>query len=105
MFYINYIKNILSISSVRYPSYAIVTKTQDKNGRVIQYDDVLIKENDWIIVHMKKIKKEFVPHRIDGPANEYKTQPQYNTWWYNGKRIECKSQNQFNKIIKLKAFW
>lgn len=49
-----------------------------------------------------------IRHREDGPAIEepfgidegfsYK-------WWYKGETIICNSQKEFEKLIKLKAFW
>ena len=42
-------------------------------------------------------------HNINGPAiistNGAKT------WYYHGKQIGCSSQQKFEKLIKLKAFW
>ena len=26
-------------------------------------------------------------------------------WWYNGERIKCDSQEEFERKIKLKVFW
>ena len=42
-------------------------------------------------------------HRLDGPAIE--TSDGHKEWYYQGKHIECSSQEEFEKIIKLKAFW
>ena len=42
-------------------------------------------------------------HREDGPAREWYSG--YKEWWYNGKIIFCKSQEEFERIVKLKAFW
>jgi len=42
-------------------------------------------------------------HRLDGPAVEYTDGTKY--WWYHGKRISCSSQEEFEKLIKLKALW
>jgi hypothetical protein len=42
-------------------------------------------------------------HRLDGPAIEW-----YNgdkVWYYKDKYIECNSQEEFERIIKLKLFW
>lgn len=89
----------------KYPKYAIITKTADKGGRIIEYDDVWIKENDHIVTYCKLINDKYVSHRIDGPAHEYKTCYTLNTWYYRGKRIDCKSQKEFEKILKLKIFW
>ena len=42
-------------------------------------------------------------HRLDGPAVEYDNITK--SWYYQGKKISCSSQQEFEKIIKLKAFW
>lgn len=42
-------------------------------------------------------------HRSDGHAIEY-----YNgckVWYYQNQRIECDSQEEFERIIKLKILW
>ena len=43
-------------------------------------------------------------HREDGPAVEY-TNGQQNEWWISGKRIDCSSQEEFERLMRLKAFW
>ena len=42
-------------------------------------------------------------HRTDGPAIEYPNGDKY--WYLNGKQIDCKSQEEFERLLKLKAFW
>ena len=43
-------------------------------------------------------------HRIDGPAeDEWYSKTKY--WWLEGKQINCKSQEEFERLIKLKLFW
>jgi hypothetical protein len=42
-------------------------------------------------------------HREDGPAIEW-----YNgkkSWYLNGERIPCKTQEEFERLMLLKAFW
>jgi hypothetical protein len=42
-------------------------------------------------------------HRLDGPAIEY---PNGNKYWYiNNIKINCTTQEEFEKLLKLKAFW
>jgi hypothetical protein len=45
-------------------------------------------------------------HRLDGPAVEYSLPNEYTTnkWYYKGKYINCKNQEEFEKYLKLKAF-
>ena len=42
-------------------------------------------------------------HREDGPAAEYANGDKF--WYLNGKRIDCSTQEQFKRLLKLKAFW
>jgi len=50
-------------------------------------------------------------HRLDGPALKWDNgnvewYAQGNVqWWYNGKHIDCKDQETFERLLKLKAFW
>jgi len=45
-------------------------------------------------------------HRENGPAI-YWSQGIANPeeWYYRGKKIECSTQIEFDRIIKMKAFW
>ena len=42
-------------------------------------------------------------HREDGPAIEYPNG--YKAWYLNGKFIDCKDQEEFLRLFKMKAFW
>ena len=42
-------------------------------------------------------------HRIDGPAVEWFNGDK--RWYYYGKIIDCSSQEEFERLIKLKALW
>ena len=42
-------------------------------------------------------------HRADGPAIEYADGTKY--WYLNDKQINCKSQEEFERLMRLKAFW
>lgn len=44
-----------------------------------------------------------VCHRTDGPAiiDPYGNE----SWYYNGQRVECGSQEEFDRLIKLRALW
>ena len=44
-----------------------------------------------------------VLHRIDGPAIEYLNGIKY--WYYEDKYIKCSSQEEFERLIKMKLFW
>jgi hypothetical protein len=42
-------------------------------------------------------------HREDGPAVEEANGCK--EWWYQGKKLDCNSQEEFERLMKLKAFW
>jgi hypothetical protein len=42
-------------------------------------------------------------HREDGPAIEYFDGRK--SWFLNDIKLDCSSQEDFEKLIKLKAFW
>lgn len=44
-----------------------------------------------------------VLHRLDGPAEEWSNGEK--CWFYKGKCISCSSQQEFEKLLKLKSFW
>jgi len=41
-------------------------------------------------------------HRLDGPAAEYSYG--YKEWFVSGKRLDCRTQSEFEQYIRLKAF-
>lgn len=43
------------------------------------------------------------PHRLDGPAKEWVSEVV--EWFFEGQKIDCSSQEEFDKLIKLKVFW
>jgi len=42
-------------------------------------------------------------HRADGPAIEYTNGDKI--WYLDDKQIDCKSQEEFERLLRLKAFW
>jgi len=42
-------------------------------------------------------------HRTDGPAIEWENGIKF--WYLDGKRINCSSQDEFLRLIKLKILW
>ncbi len=41
-------------------------------------------------------------HRLDGPAIDYQNEK---SWYYQGKKIPCSSQEEFERLLRLKVFW
>lgn len=42
-------------------------------------------------------------HREDGPAVEY--HDGHKVWFIHGKELECKTQEEFKRLMRLKSFW
>jgi hypothetical protein len=42
-------------------------------------------------------------HCEDGPAIEWANGNKF--WYLNGKQIPCKTQEEFERLMRLKAFW
>jgi hypothetical protein len=42
-------------------------------------------------------------HREDGPA--YEDANGFKVWFWHGQQIHCQSNEEFLRIVKLKAFW
>jgi len=42
-------------------------------------------------------------HRLDGPAVELANGTKH--WFLDGEEINCKSQEEFERLMRLKAFW
>jgi hypothetical protein len=42
-------------------------------------------------------------HRIDGPAVFWANG--YKEWYYKGEKVDCNSQEEFERYLKLKLFW
>ena len=47
--------------------------------------------------------EKMIFHRLDGPA-EIRRDGSC-SWYYNGTKLDCSSQEEFEKLLKLKAFW
>ena len=78
----------------------------DENGNKIWYQDGHYHRVDGPAIEYASGDKSWLQygeyHRLDGPAIDWENSKQ---WWYRGKWILCSSQQEFEKIIKLKAFW
>lgn len=73
-------------------------------GAVVWYKNGLYHREDGPAYEFQGLKTwwfEGQRHRIDGPAVDYFN---FKEWYYHGKKIECSTQEQFEKMIKLKAF-
>jgi hypothetical protein len=43
-------------------------------------------------------------HREDGPAEEWQLK-NHKAWFVKGKKLDCNTQEEFEQLMKLKAFW
>jgi len=70
-------------------------------------DDQLHRENGPAIEYVDGHKEWWYCgkcHRLDGPAIE-DDMSGTKLWFYHGERIYCSSQEEFERLIKLKALW
>ncbi len=67
-------------------------KRHRENGPAIERTDGY---KAWWVNH--------ISHREDGPAIEHADGTKI--WYLNGKKIECSSNEEFFRIVKMKAFW
>ena len=85
-----------------------------KNGPEVQpwgatywyVDDELHRDADPAVVSDRGDKWWYVHnklHRIDGPAIEMFDG--YKAWCINGNRVPCDTQEEFERLMRLKAFW
>lgn len=65
-------------------------------------DSEIIKMSAQNVIQKDNEFHQFL-HRLDGPAAEYTNGDK--KWWYEGEEIKCSSQQEFEKLLKLKAFW
>jgi hypothetical protein len=97
--------------------YEIEQSYTDYNGDIIMIlsDDNHIKYYKNYVLHReggpavllyegdKSWWKNGKMHREDGPAEELRDGRRI--WWYEDKRIDCKNQEEFERIMKLRLFW
>jgi len=91
------------------------------NGSLHREDGPAIEDTDGVLewylngklhkengpAHISKYGKEWcindLNHRLDGPAIEWEGGAK--AWYFNGEYIDCQTQEEFEQLIKLKAFW
>jgi hypothetical protein len=81
---------------------------QYESAKVWHKNSFLHRDNDLPAVEFSNGNKEYWKdgklHRIKGPAIEYKSS-NYFVWYYEGEEIDYSSQEEFERILKLKLFW
>jgi len=83
-------------------------KETDSNGTICYYNDLnqLHREDGPAVEYANGTKfwyRNDQLHREDGPAVEYAHGFKY--WYFRGKHIDCETNEEFLKLMKLKAFW
>ena len=59
--------------------------------------------NSWFTGNMYFVKGTEIRHREDGPAIEFSDGD--SLWYFNNKLIKCSSQEEFERLMKLKFLW
>jgi hypothetical protein len=75
------------------------TKEWYQNGKRHRVDGPAVEEYDG----SKEWFQNGKLHRLNGPAFEGVNG--YKEWWFEGKQIYCNSQEEFERLIKLRLFW
>jgi hypothetical protein len=72
---------------------------RDENGQYHREDGPAVEWSDGTKVWYWHGKL----HRQDGPAIERADGGK--SWYYHDQRIDCQSNQEFLRLVKLKAFW
>jgi hypothetical protein len=104
------------VSQSQFEPLAKTTTTQLSNGGILHINsigdrsyflnNVFHREDGPAVEFANGDKYWFINgkcHREDGPAVIYSSG--HKEWFLNGKYIPCKTQKQFEQLMKLKAFW
>jgi hypothetical protein len=86
-----------------------------KNGLIINkygtkcyyLNDKYHREDGPAVEHLNGDKRWYQNdnlHRLDGPAIEWSGNS-LKSWYFHGKHIKCRSQEEFEEQIKLAMFW
>ena len=84
-------------------------KTIDEDGTIHYYNNKrqLHREDGPAVERWNGDKFWYINgelHREDGPAVECANG--YKSWWINGQNISCKTQEKFERLLKVgRAFW
>ena len=77
---------------------------------VIRYQDAnhrLHRENGPAIIFPDGDSSWFFDgklHRINGPAIDWKVEGRF-VWALHGVRVDCTTQEEFEQLMRMKAFW
>jgi len=77
------------------------TKYWYLNGQLHREDGPAVEEYDGYKYKVWYLHGQ--RHRLDGPAIEYAGGNK--RWYYHGELINCFSQEEFERLIKLKFLW
>lgn len=79
----------------------------DEFGNKFWYEDDFFHRVDGPAVEYTSGTKHWFQngklHRIDGPAIEWDNGNK--SWWIKGEQICSSSQQEFEQLLKMKAFW
>ncbi len=85
----------------------IPTKEVDNHGNIRYYlDGKYHREDDPAVEYYTGEKEWWLNgklHRGSGPALEYANG--HKEWWLHGEQIDCNSQEEFERLVNLRALW
>jgi hypothetical protein len=101
---LRYIKYFFHIGKNDWVNIDIINKSKKKSKFIdIDGKKLILTEDLCGDFYEKRIGGCLEPHRLGGPAVE--SLNGYKQWWYEGENINCSSQKEFERILKLKLFW
>jgi len=84
-------KNGLETDEYRTKYWYLNDKCHREDGPAIEFAS----GSKWWYINGKR-------HRVDGPAVEY--YDGYKIWYINGEELNCKTQEEFEQLMRLKSF-
>jgi hypothetical protein len=79
----------------------------NERGTKFWYKDDLLHREDGPAIELANGDKGWYKngklHRENSPAVEFADGTK--SWWLNGKQLNCQSQEEFERLVRLKAFW
>jgi hypothetical protein len=91
-------------------TYQTMPNSQCHNDTTCKYwnlagSDLLHREDGPAVEYVNGDRSWFIygkRHRMDGPAVEWGDRME---WWINGERLDCNTQEEFQRLMRLKGFW
>jgi len=80
---------------------------ENRFGRFWYVDGLLHREDGPAIEHKMNLPDAVEDCKVwyRGPRSSTNYEEVRRIWYYRGKKVDCKSQEEFEKFLRFKAFW